>query len=91
VKDFIEEVALKELEGTVARLDLLQPPPNDRKTYQQLMTDTKKALQQLKSKPAEAAWTDPFSKVSKRFVAFGFQVCGHPIDTDLADKKSKQK
>jgi hypothetical protein len=91
VREFIETVAVKELTNTLASLDLLQAPTRDRTTYRQLLTDTKKALAAIKAKPGEAAWKDPFSQVSKRYVAFGFQVCGHDIDTELADKLAKQK
>jgi hypothetical protein len=85
---FISTVAKGQLESTIANLRLLQAPSADRQEYSDLLNATEKALALAAAKPNEAAWTDPFKVVSARYVAFGFNVCGHKIgDTKVAAKK----
>ncbi len=80
VAAFVKSKAKPELTQTIAQLERLVPPPADAKIYNELIAGAKDALAKTVKDPEGASWNDPFATTSSRFIAFGFRVCGHPID-----------
>lgn len=84
VAAFLQKTGIREVTEELRQLRFLKPPAADEKLVDAMLTKAEAALAKVKSDPAKVAHDDPFAKVSKEFVAFGFAVCGHRIDRAIA-------
>ncbi len=80
VSEFLTKVAISEVTAELKQLSLLKPPTADVALINAMMKKAQEALATAKKDPKGAAYTDPFGKVAKEFVAYGFAVCGRKID-----------
>lgn len=80
VAAFLQKIGFQEIAEELRQLRFLKPPASDAKAVDAMLTGAEEALAKAKKDPTKVAHDDPFSKVSKDFVSFGFTVCGKKID-----------
>ena len=80
VEEFLRTVALKEVTEELRLLRFLKPPSADVEVVNKMLTGAEAALAKAAKDPKSAAHDNPFAKVSKEFVAYGFTVCGKKIN-----------
>ena len=69
-----------DMHTSVGRVILNDVLPDEMPFVNGLLKKTQTALAQVEKDPKGSAYTDPFGKVAKEFVAYGFTVCGRKID-----------
>ena len=80
VASFLAKIGIREVTDELKQLSLLPAPTGDGDLINGLLKKTQIALAQVEKDPKGSAYTDPFGKVAKEFVAYGFTVCGRKID-----------
>ena len=80
VAAFLAKIGAKEVAAEFKQLGLLKAPSGDAAQIAAMLNKAQAALAAVEKDPKRSAYTDPFGKVAKEFVAYGFTVCGHKID-----------
>jgi hypothetical protein len=80
VAAFLAKIGVKEVTEELKQLSLLKAPSGDADLIAGLLKKAQDALAAVEKDPKGSAYTDPFGKVAKEFVAYGFTVCGHKIE-----------
>lgn len=76
VAEFVEKVAVREIANQLSELGALKPAPSQATAFAAALKEANRALDDIKAKPAEAAFRNPFVRSAKMFAALGFNSCG---------------
>ncbi len=76
VAEFVSKVAISEIEMQLNELGSLKPAPSQAVAFSAALKEANRALDDIRTKPDQAAFRNPFQRSSKMFAALGFRNCG---------------